>query len=614
VRKDDPIAVIRVLYLHPPSSSATRIATALDAAARMAVHTATTLDDARDALDSSIDCVVNAFGPADGTGIELQRVVADRAPDLPQVLAPAAADVDRLVDRIVAAVGTDANASSLSPTILDAVPGIGLLAGPDGEIRQWNPRAAAVWENASLRGVDVTAVVVPEACDRLAKALETAAEAGQRVVEAPVETPAGERIDHEWTLTRVGEGSLVVVGLDVSKRAAFAAELRATESSLAALYETLSDRELTFEDRLGRVLELGRDRLGVDYGFLTRIDGDTQRIVDSRGTHPSLQPGEQCPLSQAYCRKTIRGEGLLGVHNAVAAGWADDPAYDAFDLGCYLGGKVIVGGDLYGTLCFADTDARETAFSDVERPFVELLTRWVSYELEERAAREKLQRQNERLSEFASIVSHDLRNPLNVAQGQLELARETGVMDHLTEAEDALDRMERLVTDLLELARQGSVIESAAEVRLGDVADDAWTSVVTGDADLVVESDGHVTADRERLQQLLENLFRNSVEHGSTGTRAQPGDAVEHGSSDPLTVRVGVVDRGFYVEDTGPGIPADERDAIFARGYSTNDGTGLGLTIVQAIAEAHGWSAAVVDGADGGARFEFSGVDCPVPA
>jgi nitrogen fixation/metabolism regulation signal transduction histidine kinase len=106
----------------------------------------------------------------------------------------------------------------------------------------------------------------------------------------------------------------------------------------------------------------------------------------------------------------------------------------------------------------------------------------------------------------------------------------------------------------------------------------------------------------------------DSVEHGSTGNRTESGDAVEHGSSDPLTVRVGVVDRGFYVEDTGPGIPADERDAVFDRGYSTNDGTGLGLTIVQAIAEAHGWSAAVVDGADGGARFEFSGVDCPVPA
>ena len=274
---------------------------------------------------------------------------------------------------------------------------------------------------------------------------------------------------------------------------------------------------------------------------------------------------------------------------------------------------MIVDGALYGTPCFADTDARETAFSDVERTLVELLTRWMSYELEERAARGKLERKNDRLSEFASIVSHGLRNPRNVAQGQLELVRETGAAAHLTEAEDALDRMERLVTDSLELARQGSVIESAAEVRLGDVADDAWASVATGDADLVVESDGHVTADRDRLQQLLENLFRNAVEHSSTSSRSKPDDAADHGP-DPLTVRVGVVDRGFYVEDTGPGIPADERDAVFDRGYSTNDGTGLGLTIVQAIAEAHGWSAAVVDGADGGARFEFSAVDCPVPA
>ncbi|MFB6256679.1 MAG: ATP-binding protein [Haloplanus sp.] len=632
--------MIRVLYLHP--SSAPRIGTALDAAAPVIVDTATTVDDARDALGPSVDCVVNAFGPADGTGIELQRMIGARAPDLPQVLAPADdAVADGLVTRIVAAVGAaeaeaDANANanaapSTSPTtLLDAVPGIGLLVTADGAIRRWNPRAAAVWDDdVSLRGADVTAVVVPDARDRLAEALATAAETGQQVVEASVETPAGERIAHEWTLTRVGEGSVAAVGLDISERAAFADELRATESSLAALYETLSDRDLTFEERLGRVLELGCDRLGVDYGFLTQIDGDTQRIVDSWGTHPLLQPGDQCPLSQAYCRKTIEEEGLLGVHNAVAAGWAGDPAYDVFDLGCYLGGKVLVDGNLYGTLCFAATDTRETAFSDVERTFAELLTRWVSYELEELAAREELERQNERLSEFASIVSHDIRNPLNVAQGQLELARETGSMDHLAEAEGALDRMEQLVTDLLELARQGSIIESVAEVSLGNVATAAWASVATGDANLVVEANGNITADRERLQRLLENLFRNSVEHGSTSSRLRADDSVERGSasvrsqspenaaghrgSDPLTVRVGVVDRGFYVEDTGPGIPADERDTVFDRGYSTNDGTGLGLTIVQAIAEAHGWSAAVVDGTDGGARFEFSSVDCPVP-
>jgi signal transduction histidine kinase/PAS domain-containing protein len=629
------IAVIRVLYLHPPSPTATRVATAFaDADPAVTVYPGTTDDDAREILEAEpVDCVVNAFDPTDEAGRDLIRLVGDLGPDLPQVLAPAGESGDvaeataALVDRVVAAVGADAVGAD---ALLAAVPGIGAVVTSTGEIRRWNADVSdLLGSEAGTRGTDVTALAAPPARDRLAEALALAAETGRHVVEAPVETPAGERLDYEWTLTRLDDGRLAVVALDVSEWATAAAELRATETSLAALYETLSDRDLTFEDRLQRVLELGCDRFGVDYGFLTRITGDTQRVVASAGSHPSLQPNEQCPLSEAYCRKTIRGEGLLGVHDAAADGWVDDPAYDAFGLGCYLGGKVLVDGDLYGTLCFADDDAREAAFTDVERTFVELLTRWVSYELEQRAAREELERQNERLSEFASIVSHDIRSPLNVASGKLQLARETGETSHLAGAEAALGRMESLVTDLLDLARQGSVIESVEEVELGAVVEAAWASVATDGAELVVEADGVVEADDERLKQLLENLFRNSVEHGSTGSggrnhsdgrqsaddgRTESRDGVEHGATDTLTVTVGISDRGFYIADTGPGIPPDERETVLERGHSTNDGTGLGLAIVQAIAEAHGWAVTVDEGDDGGARFEFIGVDRPVSA
>jgi signal transduction histidine kinase len=680
--------VIHVLYLHPSSPPAGRVATALaEAAPTMAVRTGTTVDDAERALrTTSVDCVVVAFDPGDERLPGLLRTVDDHAPAVPQVLASAptaetadpVADerpaVDALVDRIVAAADT----TGVAP-LLDAVPGVVALVGADGAIRRWN--AAAATTDGVGRGADVTTLVAPAARDRLTEALATAVETGTDVVETPAEAADGV-VDREWTLTRVGDDAVAVVGLDISERTALRSELRAIESALSALYGVLSDRDLDFEARLDRVLELGCDRLDVDYGFLTRITGGTQQVVASEGAHPSLQPNDRCPLSEAYCRKTIRGDGLLGVHNAAAAGWETDPAYDVFGLGCYLGGKVVVDGDLYGTLCFADTDARESAFSGVERAFVELLTRWVSYELEERAARTKLTRQNERLSEFASIVSHDLRSPLNVAQGQLELARETGATGHLREAENALDRMERLITDLLDLARQGSLIETTTDVTVGDVATDAWSSVATEEADLIIDTDGPIVADRSRLRQLLENLFRNSVDHGSTGNRPEAGDSVEHGSTGgrpeaddsvehgstgnrpeagdsegsespradgdavdsvergstsnrtesgdsvehgstgsrpeaddaaPLTVRVGVVDGGFYVADDGPGIPADERETVFDRGYSTDDGTGLGLAIVQAIAEAHGWSATVGESDAGGARFEFSGVDRPVP-
>jgi len=589
------IVVIRALLLHPSPTPATRLAAALDDAdPTVDIVTATTAAEAEAALQgSTLDAVVAAVDPADETGLALLRTVREAAPDLPYVLVPSAGTdaTETLVDRLSAATRRH------STPLLDAVPGVACLVTPDGEIRQWNERAAEV------AGVDATAtvtdLVAPAARDRVVRAVDEAVAAGRSIVDAPVATAAGEQIDYEWTLTRL-DGDVAIVGLDVSERTAFAAELRKTETSLATLYETLSDRDLTFEQRLERILELGCDRLGVAYGFLTRITGDTQHIVESVGTHPSLQSGEQCPLSEAYCRKTIRSDGLLGVHNAVEAGWESDPAYEAFGLGCYLGGKVLVDGDLYGTLCFADDEPRQTAFTDMERTFVELLTRWVSYELEERAAREQLERQNERLSEFAGIVSHDLRNPLNVAKGKLQLAGQTGESDHLDDAEAALDRMEGLVTDLLDLARQGSVIETVDEVDLAVVAADAWANVATGEAELVTDIAVTVGADRDRLLQLLENLFRNSVEHGSTTT--------------DLVVRVDTVADGFYVADTGPGIPEDEREAVFERGHSTNEGTGLGLTIVQAIADAHGWSIAVTESADGGARFEFTGVDRPLTA
>jgi len=81
----------------------------------------------------------------------------------------------------------------------------------------------------------------------------------------------------------------------------------------------------------------------------------------------------------------------------------------------------------------------------------------------------ELERRNERLDEFASIVSHDLRNPLNVAAGRLELAREEHDSDHLEAVARAHDRMATLIDDLLTLAREGVDVESLEPVDLAAV-------------------------------------------------------------------------------------------------------------------------------------------------
>ena len=119
-------------------------------------------------------------------------------------------------------------------------------------------------------------------------------------------------------------------------------------------------------------------------------------------------------------------------------------------------------------------------------------------------------------------------------------------------------------------------------------------SVAVGDASLEVTATGRVAASPSRLKRLLDNLFRNAMEHGGAD----------------VTVTLDRTDGGFAVADDGPGIPTGEREAVFDAGYSTAvDGNGLGLGIVREIAAAHGWDVGVSDGSAGGARFEITGVE-----
>ena len=213
--------------------------------------------------------------------------------------------------------------------------------------------------------------------------------------------------------------------------------------------------------------------------------------------------------------------------------------------------------------------------------------------------REELEAKTERLDEFAAVLSHDLRNPLGVAKGYLELARDDVDSDQLEAAAEALERIERLVDSTLEYAKLGLNGE-ASPVELEVVAERSWESISGSEATLRVDGSARFLANPDVLPQLFENLLGNAVEHGGQG----------------VTVTVGTVgDDGFFVEDDGPGIPPDRREAVFERGFSTaGTGAGFGLAIVAQIAEAHGWAVDLTESSAGGARFEFTGVEVVEPS
>lgn len=224
---------------------------------------------------------------------------------------------------------------------------------------------------------------------------------------------------------------------------------------------------------------------------------------------------------------------------------------------------------------------------DVNR---KILNRTIRYAIERHTQEQKLRREKNRFEEFANVVSHDLRNPLNVAKGHVNTIDHDG----LAPVARNLDRMEVIINEMLTLARTGQEVTDVEPVHLGTLAERCWNQVPTAEATLSIEDSVVLNADSRRLEQMLENLFRNSVEHA--------GESVE--------LRVAGTEDGFVIADDGPGIPESERDRVFDAGYTTaRDGTGFGLNIVQAVVEAHDWNIAIAESERGGARFEISDVD-----
>jgi PAS domain S-box-containing protein len=512
-----------------------------------------------------------------------------------------------------------------------------------------NDRAAEVLSAAMTGDVDAGEVegnelwkAVPEAVDtvfydRYHEAMRTQASVSFREHYGPLDT---------WFDVRAypSETGLSVFFRDVTERQCQAEEIESRERVLREIYDVISDVDRSFEEQVGELMEIGRDVLGTGYATLSRIDGRTYVFEHVRSPGGEIAAGDTVPLSATNCERAVATERTLVIEDATDdADLAERAGHTEWGISCYLGAPVLVDGDVYGTFCFYDEEPREAPFSDWEVTLVDLMAQWVSYELERRRTNERLARKNERLEEFASIVSHDLRNPLNVLQGSLDLVEETGDPEQFAACRRAADRMEGLIDDVLTLARQGETVEDPLRVRLAGIVEEGWASVRTDGATLRTETDRTVLADESRLRRIIENLVRNSVEHSSTGSRTQSGDAVEHGArrasardargdsvehsstgsrnraspddavehgSGSVTVIVGDLDDGFYVEDDGPGVPAEERERVFDSGYSTSEnGTGFGLAIVERIVEAHGWTIDLAESDDGGARFEIRGVE-----
>ena len=567
-------------------------------------------------------------------------------------------------------------------------------------------------------------------------------------LEAPLRTADGTK---KWVRIhgspKHADGEVVeIIGSvqDITERRRLETQLRKNVEALRQLYQLSTDTTLSFVDRIDRVLAMTCERLDLQYGFLAAVENEHKELIATHGDHESFTVGQRLRLAGTFCEETIARESLFAVENAETDGWADDSAADTHGLCCYLGGQITIDGRLYGTLYFADDHGREASFTDTELAFVEVLTKWVSYQLERRSTESKLralqettqafltadderavaslamdaaddilelpltglwrydddsdilepvdqteecyeyfepqpafdsgeglvwkafaansvvvvddvqsepdrytddteiqseiivpvqsygvlvtatleqrefsdlevdllrilatslsaamvrvdreaqlQRQNERLSEFTGYVSHDLRNPLSVAQGYIDQGIQTGDVEVLSSVERAHERMQTLIDDMLLLARKGEVIDLVGPTRSHAVATRAWEAVKTRGAAFDMQGEAVIEADAPRLQQVFENLYRNSIEHGG------PDLTVSVECSDS---RIVIADDGYGFDGDPPPLDAETRESE----------AGLGLAIVAKIVDAHGWEITAMDGENGGSRFEITGIE-----
>ncbi|PSP54538.1 hypothetical protein BRC82_10180 [Halobacteriales archaeon QS_1_67_19] len=435
---------------------------------------------------------------------------------------------------------------------------------PEGRFTMVNDAYAELfgYDREELLGEHVSKIVSDEIAEA-AQEIEAAQVAGEREapsLEAEIETADGETVVAEATFALLSDenGAYERIGVvrDVTERKEYERRLKEQCERYRRFVEAVPVAIVTC-DANGRIVfaneaaaeqsGMGGDLVGTSALELVHAD-DRDEVADR--LHRVLERREAVPPTEI---RLETGDGVTchAITTGVPITNEDEPA---------------------GQFVLTDITERKR----YEQQLNETVT--------------ELEASNERLDSFASMLAHELRNPLNVAEIYLQqIEDDSTAADRVS---DALDRIEGMIDVLLMLAKGSDAVSKGQALALADIATDAWEMLDTRAASLDVETTRVVRADENQIRHLLENVFENALEHGGEG----------------VTVRVGDLPSGFYVEDDGPGITADERDDVFEADYSTEEGLGLGLTFVARLADAYGWDCEATESEAGGARFEFTGV------
>lgn len=483
-----------------------------------------------------------------------------------------------------------------------------IITDDDGIHQYLSPAFEEVlgYECEAAIGESMLSYIHPEDRDRVRATLEESPRGDGEgfVVEYRAEHADG---SYRWMESRGSEHSdtagiegYLINSRDITAQREREQRIRQYNDTLEQLHETTQNLiEVTNKQQVARQVITGFETVfESELAGVWLSDGEEQSLrpaaLSKRGRELVPDPPVYTPNKESLSWKVYRDGEMRYISDVYAHESRANPTTE-------IRSEVIVPLGKYGVLNVGSTET--DGFDDWEKNLIEVWADTATVvlkrvtEFEELQAQEReLVHERNRLDDFASVLSHDIQNPLNVALLRTDLASRECDSEHLSTAMQALSRIEELTDSLLTLTRHGQTVEETSVVQLDTVALRSWDTIVTDEASLKPVTTERIRADQSRINQLFENLFRNAVEHGGTD----------------VTVTVGLVEdgSGFYIADDGTGISESERSKLFERGFTTSEhGTGLGLQIVKRICEAHDWGVTVAEGTDGGARFEITDVE-----
>jgi PAS domain S-box-containing protein len=275
---------------------------------------------------------------------------------------------------------------------------------------------------------------------------------------------------------------------DVTDRERALETIEKQQHALYRLYETDVNNDLTVREKLRLGLEVGCEFLDLPIGFLTSIDGETHRFDHVVGSD-ELESETSRPLEETFCQLTVNSEDPVAIRDATEVPEAA-PAYEASGISCYIGTKIPVGGDLYGTFCFAAEDARDRSFSPAEREFVRLLGLWAGHKLER-------QRFETVLHELHGISQEMMLATSKRAVAEIAIGAAGSLFDLPITVCWQYDSTSDTLRPIVESDTARDVIGDLPTVERGEAA--VWESFETGEMRTISALDeGRVTSDPER--------------------------------------------------------------------------------------------------------------------